>query len=89
MSSSADLPKFAQEYAWVPPVAVPEQRKWNPGVAAVLSFFVPGAGQIYKGRIGLGLIWLAGTVLGYAAFVFPGIIVHIACIYNAYSGPAD
>ena len=63
-------------------------KSWNPGIAAVLSFFVPGLGQIYKGQIGRGLLWLAGTGLGYAALVIPGIVVHIVCIFNAYNAKA-
>ncbi len=30
----------------------------NPGVAAILSLFIPGLGQIYAGRIGRGLLML-------------------------------
>src|SRR5262245_34821700 len=30
----------------------------NSGIAAVLSFFFPGAGQIYNGQIGKGLLFL-------------------------------
>jgi TM2 domain-containing membrane protein YozV len=89
MSRSTDLPKFAQEYAWVAPVEVPETKQWNPGIAAVLSLFLPGAGQMYKGRIGRGLAWLAGTAIGYMAMVVSGVVVHIVCIYNAYSGEID
>ena len=88
MSSSADLPKFAQEFARIPPAAIPET-KWNPGIAAIFSVFVPGAGQMYKGQIGRGLAWLAGTAIGYMAMVVPGIVVHIICIYNAYCGEVD
>lgn len=33
----------------------------NPGVAAVLSMFVPGIGQIYAGKWGWGLFWLIFT----------------------------
>jgi TM2 domain-containing membrane protein YozV len=73
------------------PTPVPQQplRAWNPGTAAVLSFVIPGTGQMYKGQVGVGLCWLVGVVTGYAAFVVPGAILHIACVYNAYShGPA-
>ncbi len=35
----------------------------NPGVAAVLSLFVPGAGQIYNGKIGVGLFVVVFTVM--------------------------
>ncbi|MFT5686874.1 MAG: TM2 domain-containing membrane protein YozV [Myxococcota bacterium] len=33
----------------------------NSGVAAVLSMFVPGVGQLYAGRWGWGLFWLIFT----------------------------
>ena len=36
-------------------------RKSSPGVAALLSFFVPGIGQIYAGRILWGAFWLVVT----------------------------
>lgn len=47
----------------------------NPGTAALLSFFVPGIGQIYAGKVGNGLavlfilmpiLWFLG--LGLAPF---------------------
>lgn len=60
-------------------------RTWNPGVAAVLSLVIPGAGQMYKGQIGAGICWLIGTVVGYCLFIVPGLILHIVCIYKAYS----
>lgn len=65
------------------------QKAYNPGVAAVLSFFLPGAGQIYKGQIGVGLGWLAGVGIGYLLFFFPGVVLHIVCIVNAYQSPAN
>jgi TM2 domain-containing membrane protein YozV len=33
----------------------------HPGVAAVLSLVIPGAGQMYRGDIGAGFIWLVVT----------------------------
>jgi hypothetical protein len=33
----------------------------NPGTAAVLSFFIPGVGQIYNGEFLRGLFWLIVT----------------------------
>lgn len=61
-------------------------REWNPGVAALLSFIIPGAGQIYKGNIFTGLLWLVFVVIGYFMMVLPGVLLHIICIYKAYSG---
>ena len=62
-----------------------QAQTWNPGIAAVLSFVIPGAGQMYKGQVDLGIWWLVGTVAGYCAFIVPGVILHIVCIYKAYS----
>jgi hypothetical protein len=59
---------------------------WNPGIAAVLSLVIPGAGQMYKGQIGNGLVWLVIVVIGYMAFVGPGVVLHLCCIIGAASG---
>lgn len=56
---------------------------WNPGVAAVLSFFVPGLGQLYKRELLRAALWFAFAVIGYVCLVIPGLIIHIACIVNA------
>ena len=61
-------------------------RKWSPGIAALLSFIIPGAGQMYKGKVGAGIVWLIFTAIAYCLFVIPGIIVHIICIVNATKG---
>jgi hypothetical protein len=63
----------------------PMTRRWHPGVAAVLSLVIPGAGQLYKGQVGIGLLWLIFVVLGYVLFVVPGLILHIICIVTAAS----
>jgi hypothetical protein len=55
----------------------------NGGVAALLSFFWPGAGHIYCGEVGAGLGWMMATFVGYVAFIIPGIILHICCIVAA------
>lgn len=71
-----------------PPAQTPSQasgREWNPGVAAVLSLVIPGAGQIYKGQLANGLTWLVFVILGYALSVVPGIILHVCCIVRAYT----
>ena len=59
------------------------QKKWNPGTAAVLSFFIPGAGQIYKGEIMEGIFWFVFIVVGYV-FILPGLVLHILCVMNAH-----
>ena len=61
------------------------QQNFNPGIAAVLSFFIPGLGQLYKGNIGGGILWFAACAIGYILFIIPGVILHIVCIVNAAS----
>ena len=60
--------------------------KWSPGVAALLSLVIPGAGQMYKGQVINGLFWLVLVVVGYFVFIVPGLILHLVCILGAASG---
>lgn len=62
------------------------REKWSKGVAAVLSFIIPGLGQMYKGQVLNGLLWFILTIGGYIAFVIPGLILHLCCIVGAASG---
>lgn len=60
---------------------------WNGLQPALLSFFIPGLGQICTGRVPAGLLWMMFTVIGYFPLVIPGIILHILCIINATKPP--
>lgn len=40
------------------PLAQPLAPQGKPGIAAVLSLIIPGAGQMYRGAVGRGLVWL-------------------------------
>jgi TM2 domain-containing membrane protein YozV len=66
-------------------VAVEAPARLNAGVAAVLSLVIPGAGQMYCGRVGEGLAWLLFVVIGYAMFIAPGLLLHVLCIFGAYT----
>lgn len=58
----------------------------NPGLAAVLSFLLPGLGQIYNGNFLRGLFWLIitpGLWIGSGGFL--GWVCHLASAYTAYS----
>jgi len=55
------------------------------GVPAVLSFFIPGLGQLYKGDILPFLFFFFITPLGYAFFAIPGLILHFLAILHAGS----
>lgn len=61
-------------------------RKWSPGLAAVLSFFIPGLGQLYKGQILNGLVWFFFVGMGYVALIVPGLVLHFFCVLGALSG---
>lgn len=65
--------------------AAQAKEKPNNGVATVLSLVIPGAGQMYKGNVGPGFLWLIFTGIGYLLFIIPGFIIHIICIVNAAS----
>ena len=55
----------------------------SPFLALVLSFFFPGVGVMYAGRIGLGVVILILSVL-LAAFII-GMIFWIYGMYKGYS----
>ncbi|PYS51485.1 MAG: hypothetical protein DMF68_04150 [Acidobacteria bacterium] len=58
----------------------------DPFIAGLLSLLVPGLGQIYNGRIIIGIIWLIVTGaswIGTAGTL--GWIVHLISAYCAYS----
>ena len=67
-------------------VAQPPVQRWSPGLAAVLSFFLPGLGQLYKGQLINGLVWFFMVMCGYAALIVPGLILHFLCVLGALSG---
>jgi TM2 domain-containing membrane protein YozV len=58
----------------------------NPGFAAILSFFIPGAGQIYNGDFLRALFWLIitpGMWIGTGGML--GWVCHLISAYTAYS----
>ena len=61
-------------------------RRFSPGVAAILSLFVPGLGQLYKGQFFRAIVWFVIVVAGYCALVLPGLVLHACCILGALSG---
>jgi len=61
----------------------------NPGLAAVLSFFYMGLGQIYNGQIGKGIAFIVMyTVSIFLIFILVGLvttpILFIYGMYDAY-----
>jgi TM2 domain-containing membrane protein YozV len=57
----------------------------DPGVAAVLSFFIPGVGQIYNGAFLRGIFWLIITPgIWFVSHTLFGWVCHIVSAYTAY-----
>jgi hypothetical protein len=61
------------------------EQEFNPGIAALLSLIIPGAGQMYRGKVGAGLGWFVAVLVGYMMLLIPGLILHLICIINAAS----
>lgn len=60
------------------------------GIAAVLSFVVPGLGQVYNGDFFRGFLWFVfAVVLGFTispiAMGVPSLIYHLICAWSAYN----
>ncbi|MEI6233359.1 MAG: hypothetical protein WCT04_09915 [Planctomycetota bacterium] len=63
-----------------------KEQRWSAGVAMVLSFLIPGLGQMYKGQLLNGLAWFVIVVIGYIILFVPGLILHLFCIAGAGMG---
>lgn len=55
------------------------------GMPALLSFFIPGLGQMVKGQVGRGILIFIVFWIGVAMLVIPGVIVWIWQIMDAYN----
>jgi TM2 domain-containing membrane protein YozV len=58
----------------------------SPGTAAVLSFFLPGVGQIYNGRFLWAIFWFIvtpGLWIGSGGFL--GWVCHLLSAFQAFS----
>jgi len=67
-----------------------EMMKKNPGVAAILSFFWPGLGQIYNGQIAKGIgIMFALAILGIVTVPLLSYTSHwiVALLHNPENVP--
>ncbi|HYH86681.1 MAG TPA: hypothetical protein VEX60_14615 [Pyrinomonadaceae bacterium] len=58
----------------------------DPFIAGILSFLIPGLGQIYNGQIFWGILWLVLTGVSWIGSAGTlGWITHIIAAYFAYS----
>lgn len=58
----------------VQPQVVYVERAHNKGLAAVMSFFIPGLGQLYQGRLGNGAALFVMFVLSMPTIIGPIIL---------------
>ena len=77
--------KEEEEYRHSVITAVTPPTKQTYGLPALLSFFVPGLGQIIKGQVLKGIFCFFGVMFGLFFLVIPGIIIWIWQISDAYS----
>jgi TM2 domain-containing membrane protein YozV len=60
-------------YPVAPYAIAPYARRKDAGVATLLSFFLPGAGQLYNGQVGKGLAFLLVTLFVNLPLMFVGV----------------
>jgi TM2 domain-containing membrane protein YozV len=66
----------------------------RPGIAAVLSFVIPGLGQLYNGDFFRALLWFGFAILFHITlFVttmgIASLLYHVFCAWAAYSRAED
>jgi TM2 domain-containing membrane protein YozV len=62
----------------------------DPWIAGILSLLVPGLGQIYNGRVIIGIVWLLLTGVSWIGSAGTlGWIVHLISAWCAYSYARD
>jgi TM2 domain-containing membrane protein YozV len=59
--------------------------KQKHGVPAIMSFFIPGLGQLIKGQPLKGLLFFLGVCVGLAFFIIPGVFIWLWSIIDAYN----
>jgi len=62
-------------------------RSPSPVIAALLSTWIPGAGQLYAGRFAAAIAWFLVVGAGYVLFL-PGLFLHLLCIVSAATSSA-
>ena len=58
----------------------------DPLIAGILSFLIPGLGQIYNGQVLWGILWLVLTGVSWIGTAgMLGWVVHLIAAYFAYT----
>lgn len=64
------------------PLAIRNGQTANPGLAAMFSLLLPGAGQAYVGRPLAAVMWFIVVSLGYL-LILPGLFLHLLSMISA------
>lgn len=65
------------------------KRRFLHTTAALMSLVVPGAGQVYKGRVAAGIVWFVIIVAAYAFLGWPALLIHLMCVVTAGSAAPE
>lgn len=57
----------------------------NPVLAGILSFLIPGLGQMYNGRIAIGIIWLVAALI-FSGALWIGSVGILGVAFHAVAG---
>ena len=83
--------KTAEHHEHKKVVHVHKHENQTHGVPALLSFFVPGLGQLVKGQVGKAILFFIGAIIcAILMFVLIGIILYpLLWLYNIYDAYTD
>lgn len=98
VQNQVNVPPYPQAYPQAYPMTyapvahypiAPYVRRKDPGVSTLLSFFIPGAGQLYNGQIGKGCAFLAVSLVNFLLMFigigfFTGLITWIWGMVDAH-----
>ncbi|MCL2142219.1 MAG: hypothetical protein FWH46_05025 [Methanimicrococcus sp.] len=75
----------SENHQVTPAENVPKKEK-SRILALLLGLFFGGAGQLYNGKLKKAMAFYLGITLGYLfLFFFPGLIIHIYSLWDAYT----
>jgi len=77
---------YTQPYAHPVPVIIPVRRK-EPGVALLLSFLMPGLGQVYNGDVGKGIAFFISFWV--TVWFFIGVGVWVWAMIDGYQSATN
>ncbi len=81
----SEIEKITKEQSTMPTLKSTVTGRKSPALAFMLSFFIPGAGQVYNEQMNKGILQFAGAVVGYTAFFIARPRTEEVWVYDYYS----